>query len=635
MKKRFLSLLIITLLFLSACAPEAIEVSEVPAPNVQVLDLNERPSYQITEVGTIKADQEIELVAKAAGTIGPFAVKLGDSVFAGQTLAVINYDESNNTAQVNYDNAQLQLANARQTVNETFANSQDSVTRARLRAQTLESSLGRLQRNLAELRTTNRSTEETLKLQLENAEKNAETAEVNYQNVVNQFEQSWKDLLQSATNTLDSVFTHLESEFIAVEDIINPTNAFHFTVSILNSSFGTRDSIQRTETVNAYNDYKGKLDERQADYQAYLPLHDSNIDEALDLGQDASEELRTLISKIRLMLSNSLTSASLSQSTMDAYIAQAGAAESIMLGDVAALNSLEKTLQSFRLDRASQTSTADNNRIIAGNQLTDASNALFKFSTTGKGSVQDLQTQIAQTSNDLLSAQADLDSATRNATIQNSAKTLEVNTFNNQLRLAQKSLDDNKVISTISGSFSELAVDEGDYVTPGTYLAKVIQHDEVKVVFYVSEQVAGSLVSGQPVYFSVQNERQHDYVGSINKISPSADSVNKKIRIEAVVNNTGYHLKPEMFVNLTLDLTDRAFKGTTVYIPMNSIIFSQNDRYVYLLEGGQAVRRSIEIGDVLGSWVEVLSGLSKQDQLIVEGHRNLPSAGGIAVTVVN
>ena len=90
-----------------------------------------------------------------------------------------------------------------------------------------------------------------------------------------------------------------------------------------------------------------------------------------------------------------------------------------------------------------------------------------------------------------------------------------------------------------------------------------------------------------------------------------------------------------MFVNLTLDLSDRSFDPAKVYVPMNSIIFSQNDRYVYLYENGQAIRHSIEIGEVLGSWVEVLGGLSRQDQLIVEGHRNLPTAGGVDVTIVN
>jgi multidrug efflux pump subunit AcrA (membrane-fusion protein) len=108
MKKRFLFLLAISVLLLSACGEVAEETPEVTVPNVKVLDLNEKPQYQITEVGTIKAIQEVELIAKAAGTVGAFFAQVGDPVRAGETLAVIDYDEANNPAKVNYDNVQLQ-----------------------------------------------------------------------------------------------------------------------------------------------------------------------------------------------------------------------------------------------------------------------------------------------------------------------------------------------------------------------------------------------------------------------------------------------------------------------------------------------------------------------------------------------
>jgi RND family efflux transporter MFP subunit len=354
----------------------------------------------------------------------------------------------------------------------------------------------------------------------------------------------------------------------------------------------------------------------------------------LDVALEAAEELRVLISKIRLMLSNSVPDLQMSQATIDAYVAQAAAAEGIMLGDVSMLNALEKSLQGFKLDRTSQIATADNNRSIANNQLTDASNALLTFQTTGSGSIQDLEVQIEQTGNDLLSAQADFDSAKRGATIQNSAKTLEINTLSNQLRLAQKSLEDNKITSPINGVLSEFTVDKGDYVAPGTYLGKVIQHEQVKVVFYVSEEVAERLMLGQAFSFLVENGGVRAFIGHINRISPSADPINKKIRIEGLVANTDHLLKPEMFVNLGLDISAETFDPIKVYVPMNSIIFAQNDRYVYVVEDGEAVRRNVDVGQVYGMWVEVLQGLSKSDDLIVEGHRNLPPAGDIAVTIV-
>ncbi|MBN2307085.1 efflux RND transporter periplasmic adaptor subunit [Candidatus Peregrinibacteria bacterium] len=634
MKKRWFPLLIVPLLLLSACAEEEKETPEIPVPNVEVLDLSEKPQYQITEVGTIKALQEVELIAKAAGTVGQISVHVGDLVKAGEVIAVVDFDESNNPAKVHYDNAQLQLTNARQTRDESYANNQDTITRAQLRVESLEKTLGRLQRNLTELRATNKSTEATLALQLENARKNENTAEVNYQNMVDQFDQSWKDLLASATNTLNTAFSHLASEFIAVEDIINPSNQFHFSVSTLNSAFGVRNSIQRSQTVNAYNDYRRLLEDSQVDYSDYLPLNDYTIDEALEVGLQAAEDLRILISSIRLMISNSVPNEQTSQGVIDAYLAQVTAAESMMLSDVALLNSLEKTLQTFRLDRVRQLATADNNRVIAGNQLIDTRNALLTFQTTESGSIQDLEVQIEQTGNDLLSAQADLDSAMRGATIQNSAKDLEISTLSNQLRLAEKSLEDNKIISTIHGSLSELTVEEGDYISPGTRLGKVIRYEQVKVIFYVAQDVADRLTLGHSFTFSVSSSDVHDFLGVVSQITPAADSVNRKIQIEGLVINEGHFLTPGMLVNLSFDISAATFDPAKIYVPMKAVIFAQNDRYVYVVENGRAERRKIEVGEVYGSWIEVMQGLAKTDELIVEGQRNLPPSGGVAVNVI-
>jgi multidrug efflux pump subunit AcrA (membrane-fusion protein) len=89
-----------------------------------------------------------------------------------------------------------------------------------------------------------------------------------------------------------------------------------------------------------------------------------------------------------------------------------------------------------------------------------------------------------------------------------------------------------------------------------------------------------------------------------------------------------------MFISLQLDISTETFDPAKIYVPINSIIFGQNDRYVYVLEGDKAIRETVEIGEIYGMWVEVSSGLNKNDLLIVEGHRNLPPAGDVEVNIL-
>ena len=633
MKKALFSL-IVSMLLLSGCSGQTAAEPEIPNPAVKVLDLSEKPSYRINEVGQIKAVQEVELIAKASGTIGQISKKVGDPINSGDVLAVIAYDETNNPAQVSYDNAQIQLANAQQNYNQTRANNQDAVTRARLRVESLEASLGRLQRNLEELYVTNESTANTIALQKENAEKNADTAEINYQSVVSQFEQSWKDLLKSTQTTLDSVFISIDSNFSSIEDILNPGRAIFLGANNFPVGMGMRDSAQRTEMVNIYNSLRQDIDEYYDTYASYKPLSDSTVDLALSQAREVTGRMRTFVSAVRTMLYNSVVNVSFPQTTLDAYITQVGTAENVIVADVSKVDSLEDALADFKLSRTTQVATSDNNRIVANNQLADAENAVIQFQTTSAGAVKDMETSIAQTSNDLLSAQADLASAQRSYGISTNAQTLEINSMQNQLRLAEKSLEDNKVVSSINGVLSDFVVDEGDYVSMGTYLGRIIQHEQVKIVFYISKDHAGKLSYGQPFTFKFDDNGSKEYSGIVTKISPTADPQNKKVQIEGAVQNDDLKLRPETFVTLNLDLSAETFDPTKVYVPMNSVIFGQNSQFVYVLEGDQAMRRDIEVGRVYGMWIEVTSGLTKQDIIVVDGHRNLPPTGGVMVQVV-
>ncbi|MDH5596887.1 MAG: efflux RND transporter periplasmic adaptor subunit [Candidatus Peregrinibacteria bacterium] len=633
MKLKFFALSVLTLFALSACGDKVSEEITLPPPSVQVLDLSKPPVYHISEVGQVKAQQEVELIAKAAGTIGQISAKIGDEVEAGRVLAVIDFDETNNPARVNYDTVNLQLSGARQNYSQIQANNQDQITRAGLRVQTLESTLSRLQRNLDELRATNETTRATMELQVENANQNLDTAEVNYQNLLAQFEQSWEDLLASTQTSLDGVWVNVDSQFARINDFMNPYNISRISSGDLNRYFGARSSLQKNDTTNAYNDYKVALEESKTEYSRYLPLNEVRTAGAIDLVHSVLDDFRNLLSMIRVMLNNSIAGSGLPQGTLDAYLMTVSTAEGIALGDTSALNMARQRVEQFKLDRITQTATAENNVVIAGNRLAEAQNALNQFQIGSVGSLHDLEAQITQTSNELLAAQADMASAQRNLSISGTGQRLEISTLENQLRLAEQNLDNNQITSSIKGTLSEFTVDEGDYVTPGFYLGRVIQRDSVKIVTYLSKENADRLTLGQSFEYEIEGGEKA--LGVISKIAPSADPANKKIRVEGVAANKELELKPETFINLQLDLSTEAFEPGSIYVPMNAIIFTQNNQYVFVVEDGLARKQDVEIGDLFDNFVEITNGLSQSDLLIVEGHRNLPATRSVEVHVTN
>jgi multidrug efflux pump subunit AcrA (membrane-fusion protein) len=53
------------------------------------------------------------------------------------------------------------------------------------------------------------------------------------------------------------------------------------------------------------------------------------------------------------------------------------------------------------------------------------------------------------------------------------------------------------------------------------------------------------------------------------------------------------------------------------------VIEEDNERVVYVVANGEAVRRPVEIGIENGSIVEVLNGLDEDDQIVVTGQGSL------------
>jgi len=62
-----------------------------------------------------------------------------------------------------------------------------------------------------------------------------------------------------------------------------------------------------------------------------------------------------------------------------------------------------------------------------------------------------------------------------------------------------------------------------------------------------------------------------------------------------------------------------------VVVPDLAVVRQQgvNERYVFLIENGQAVRRTIQTGRLIGEHYEVLEGLNGGEEVVVAGQSKL------------
>jgi membrane fusion protein (multidrug efflux system) len=197
------------------------------------------------------------------------------------------------------------------------------------------------------------------------------------------------------------------------------------------------------------------------------------------------------------------------------------------------------------------------------------------------------------------------------------------------LKAAQERLDRTVIRSPLRGILNRFPVEVGEYVEPGRCVAEIVDLDQVKVVLDVPERDVGFLAVGREESVSLGPNGENSLAGPVTYISELADAQTHASRVEITLDNRQQKLRSGQIVQV--HLTRRLLKDA-IMVPLGAVIPLEDGREVYVVEGGKAQPRKVELGFMKGYSVQVVSGLSEGDRLIVDGHRYV--GAGQAVNVV-
>lgn len=202
-----------------------------------------------------------------------------------------------------------------------------------------------------------------------------------------------------------------------------------------------------------------------------------------------------------------------------------------------------------------------------------------------------------------------------------------------QYIIARRQYRDTKITTPISGIVTARPVNVGTMVQGApqpTVVANVVDISKLKVKINVAEKDVFKLNIGDGVEVSTDVYPGVSFEGRVSTISAKADDAHT-YPVEVTLNNsTKYPLKAGMFGHVLF--TPKANEKNIV-IPREAIIGSVKDPKVYVVENDIAKIRPIVVGKELGTNIEVLSGITTGEVVVVNGQNNLKD--NVAVTVRN
>ena len=174
--------------------------------------------------------------------------------------------------------------------------------------------------------------------------------------------------------------------------------------------------------------------------------------------------------------------------------------------------------------------------------------------------------------------------------------------------------------SPINGVVTERNYDSGD-MPAGMHILQIENFNPVKLIINVSENLYTSITKGMEVYVILDVYPDDEFSGKVSLIHPTINQASHTFPIEVQIQNSDSRIRPGMFARVNINFGSKE----NILVPDASVLkqVGSNDRHVFVIKDGKADKRVITIGQHLGSFYEVVSGVEAGDEIVVAGASRL------------
>ncbi|MBI3357467.1 MAG: efflux RND transporter periplasmic adaptor subunit [Nitrospirae bacterium] len=189
-------------------------------------------------------------------------------------------------------------------------------------------------------------------------------------------------------------------------------------------------------------------------------------------------------------------------------------------------------------------------------------------------------------------------------------------------------LEYTKVYAPFAGVITARFADPGALIqaatgsaTQAAPLFTIMDMDHVRIYVNAPQEAAQLAKPGLPVTMTAR-EWSEELHASITRTTEALDPATRTLLVEIDVPNKDHRLQPGMFVNVALHLQQHP---NALAIPPAAIVPSKNgqEQSVFVVDAGRAKLVPVKTGIDDGLWVEVVDGLTGQEEVVVVGKSGL------------
>lgn len=176
------------------------------------------------------------------------------------------------------------------------------------------------------------------------------------------------------------------------------------------------------------------------------------------------------------------------------------------------------------------------------------------------------------------------------------------------------------IVAPFAGAVAERRAGLGEILALGAPLLDLVRFDPLRVRLIVPEQDSGRVALGQAVLLTLDSDGTRRLPGTIQRIAPALDGLNRTLWVELELENKSGDLRPGAFVRAEIEF-DREHRIATV--PAAALVRFAGTVRAYAYVDGRAEERRLTLGRERStsqgnSKFEVLDGLKPGDEVVLE-----------------
>ncbi len=195
------------------------------------------------------------------------------------------------------------------------------------------------------------------------------------------------------------------------------------------------------------------------------------------------------------------------------------------------------------------------------------------------------------------------------------------------VELARLQLDYTTIHAPFDGVIGEIYIHGGSMVDNKTPLALLVSNS-VEVAVNVEESRLGQVAQGQQASLRVSAYPGLEFPGLVTSVAPIADKETHTFVVKVTPLDKKGLLRSGMYADISILAQE---KNDALLVPRSAITVVEGHPVVYRVTAGRVERVPVTVGLSSDADLEILSGLTAGDTVVISGQANLPDGAKVKV----